>query len=335
MTNTPKAPESDLDDTVIPDLPFSGWWPVVAGVLVGITLRLVFSGKPGGMYAAMMGSFIFLAPILVGAVTVYLAERKKRRSWGYYIWAPVLANGFFVLGTLLIMVEGLICAIVIVPIFAAIGIIGGLIMGLVCRITNWPKQTLYSFAVLPLILGGIEGGAATPSKMGIVERTLIIQASPEIVWQQIMDAREIKPEEMDNAWIFRIGVPLPLAGVKVQTPSGLVRKITMGKSVHFDQVFTSWKENQYVHWTYRLYEDSFPPYALDDHVVVGGYYFDVNDTSYELKPIASGTELKIKMGYRVTTQYNWYAEPMARNLLGNFEEVVLKFYLHRSEHMPA
>jgi hypothetical protein len=204
-------------------------------------------------------------------------------------------------------------------------------MGIVCRTTNWPKQTLYSFAILPLILGGIEGSAVTPSKAGFVERNILIQASPEVVWKEIMIARDIKPEEMDHAWIFRIGVPLPLAGVTEQTSTGLVRKITMGKDVHFDQVFTSWKENRYVHWTYKLYKDSFPPYALDDHVMVGGYYFDVNDTSYELVPMGNQTELKIKMGYRVTTQFNWYSEPLARNLLGNFDEVVLNFYKRRTE----
>jgi hypothetical protein len=204
-------------------------------------------------------------------------------------------------------------------------------MGIVCRVTNWPRQTLYSFALLPLMLGGLEGGVVTPSRFGSVERIVLIRAAPEVVWREIMDARDIQPGELKHAWIFRIGVPLPLAGVVEQASSGPVRKITMGKDVHFDQVFTDWQENRYVRWTYRLYPDSFPPYALDDHVVVGGYYFDVNDTSYALTPIGDGTELRIRMRYRVTTQFNWYAEPWAQFLLGNFEEVVLDFYRRRSE----
>lgn len=316
-------------------LPFPRWWPVAGGVVAGIALRLVFSGSPGGPYAAMMASFIYLCPILVGATTVYLAERQQRRSFAYYISASFVANLFFVLGTLLVMIEGLICAIVIVPVFAAIGVVGGLIMGVVCRVTRWPRQALYSFAVLPLVLGGLEGNVATPSRFGSVERSILIRAAPETVWRQIMHASDIKPEEMQQAWIFRIGVPLPLAGVIEPSPEGPVRKIRMGKNVHYDQVFTETRENRYVHWTYRLYPDSFPPYALDDHVVVGGYYFDIKDTSYSLTPIAEGTELKVRMGYRVTTQFNWYAEPLARRLLGNFEEVVLEFYRRRAEAQPA
>ena len=326
------VPDSPEEAALMPpeeryELPFAKRWPVLAGALVGVLLRLAFFGNPGGPYAAMMGSFIFLAPVLVGATTVYLAERHRRRSWGYYIWAPFMANVFFVLGTLIIMVEGLICAVLIVPVFAVIGIVGGLIMGIVCRVTQWPRHALYGFALLPLVLGGVEGNVATPTRVGAVERTTVVRAQPETVWWHLMNARDIKPEEMERAWIYRIGVPLPLSAME----DGPVRKIRMGKNIHFDQVFTQRVENRSARWTYRMYPDSFPPYALDDHVLVGGYYFDVRDTSYTLMPVAEGTEVRVSMGYRVTTQFNWYAEPLARLLLGNFEEVALDFYRRRSE----
>jgi hypothetical protein len=329
--------DAAANSTVVAEtvLPFPNWYPVIAGALAGIALRLLFYGEPGGPYAAMMASFIYLAPAFVGATTVYLAERKYRRTWAFYFWAPFLANVFFVLGTLVILIEGLICAIVIVPVFSVIGMVGGVIMGIVCRVTKWPRHALYSFAVLPLVLGGFEDGVETPTRRGSVERTVLIRAAPEAVWRQIMDARDIAPEEMGNAWIFRIGVPLPLAGVVETSANERVRKIRMGKDVHFDQVFAESRENEYVRWNYRLYPDSFPPYALDDHVVVGGYYFDVHDTSYTLTRTDVGTELKVNMGYRVTTQFNWYAEPLARNLLENFESVVLEFYRHRSEARPG
>ena len=67
------------------------------------------------MRSAMLGSFVYFVPAVCGAVTVYMAERIERRSWGYYIWAPWVATSLFVGGTLLVFIEGLICAIVIVP----------------------------------------------------------------------------------------------------------------------------------------------------------------------------------------------------------------------------
>ena len=105
----------------------------------------------------------------------------------------------------------------------------------------------------------------------------------------------------------------------------------MGKSIHFDQVATDWEENRYVRWRYRFYEDSFPPNALDDHVKIGGYYFNILDTEYILTPKSlQSTELKIRMHYRVSTQFNWYADSVAQLLIGNFEEVILDFYRLRS-----
>lgn len=279
----------------------------------------------------MMVSFIFLCPALVGAATVYLAERKRRRSRWYYIWASFTANVLFVLGAFIFLLEGLVCIIVIAPLFGAIGIFGGSIMGEICRHTNIAKRTLYGIAVLPLTLGGLEAHVPTPSRLDNVERSIFIRSAPETVWREIMNARDIGPDEMNSAWVFRIGVPPPKAGVLEQTPEGLVRKVTMAKDVHFDQVVTDWQENRYVHWRYRVYPDSFPPYALDDHVLVGGYYFDIPDNSYRLTPRDGGTELTIRMSYRVTTQFNWYTEPFAQLLLGNFGEVVLDFYRRRSE----
>ena len=230
----------------IKTLPFSKWWPFLGGALIGITMRLFFWHAPGNPYAAMMGSFIYLVPILVGIVTVYIAETQLRRSWGYYLWAPFLANVIFVVGTIVILVEGWICAIVIIPLFAILGSFCGLLMGVVCRTTNWPKQTLYSFVALPLILGGFEVGLPLPERISMIERQVTIHAPPSVVWQQIHNARDIQAEEVSAGWAYRIGVPMPLAGVSQQSPSGMVRKITMGKGIHFDQVVVDWQENQYV-----------------------------------------------------------------------------------------
>jgi len=138
-------------------LPFSKWRPYLGGAAVGVLMRLVFSGHdPGLIPSAMFGTFLLLSPFLVGAVTVYLAEREARQSWAYYVRAPLLSTSIFVLGTLTIQLEGLICAILIVPVFALAGALGGLLMGAICRFTNKPRRSLYSLAVLPLLFGTME-----------------------------------------------------------------------------------------------------------------------------------------------------------------------------------
>jgi uncharacterized protein YndB with AHSA1/START domain len=329
----PNAPEEAEHRRL---LPFRGWWPLAAGILLGIALRLAFSQKPGGAYAAMAGSFIYLAPLGVGAITVFVAERQSRRSWGYYFGAPFVANLLFIAGTMLVMLEGLICAILIVPVFSVFGAMGGVLMGAICRLTNWPKQAVMSFALLPLLAAPIEDRFALPSSLSAVEYSTYVPAAPAQVWRRIVDPGQIQSEQVAQAWVFRIGVPLPVTGALESTPEGRVRRVSMHKQVRFDEVITDWEEARYLRWTYRFDEESFPPNALDDHVRIGGHYFDFVDTSYTLEPAGEGTHLRVRMSYRVSTRFNWYAEPVARWLLGNVAEVNAKYYARQAQvsHRP-
>jgi hypothetical protein len=145
-----------------------------------------------------------------------------------------------------------------------------------------------------------------------------------------MNARDIRAAEIDDAWLFRIGVPLPLEGALLDGDTA-TRRVRMGKNVYFDEVITDSRPNEHVRWTYRFYPDSFPRYALDEHVVVGGRYFDVHHTSYTLMPRGDSTEVRMQIGFRVSTRFNWYARPVARFLIGNLMESNLAYYRARSE----
>lgn len=307
------------------------WWPIIGGALFGVALRLVFAGDANGAYGPMMGSFIYLAPFAVGAVTVYLAERQARRTLGYYLSAGFGSTALFVVGTLLILIEGWICAIVIIPLFAAMGMVGALVMGMICRLTNWPKQTVYSVALLPVLLGAIEPTADLPTRLRTIERTVVVEAPREVVWGQIMNIRDIRDEEVGDGLAFRIGAPAPLSALSDEEAGHRMRRISMGKQVHFDQIEVERREHEYIRWTQRFYDDSFPPGSFDEHVVMGGEYFDISSVSYTLVPQGGQTQLKMTMNYRVSTRFNWYAEPVARLVLGNLEEVLLGLYRQRSE----
>lgn len=328
---------NNSDKETIRRLPFSNWWPVVAGALCGVLLRLIFCGSPGYPWNAMHPAFIGFAPLAVGAVTVYAAELSERRSWRYYLFAGMLANVLFVMATMAILIEGLICAILILPLFAVYGALGGALMGAICRGTNWPKKpVVYSFSVMPLLLAVLTPENAGEPYVGSIERTVVVNADAPTIWRQLHATREIGKAEVGQAWMYRIGVPMPISGVTRITQEGLVRDVRMGKGIHFTQHSTQWETNRYVRWTYRFDVDSFPPGALDDHVKIGGQYFDVIDTEYVLASIGPhATALTTRMHYRVSTPFNWYAKHLASGLIGNFEEVILGLYAGRSTRAPS
>ena len=330
----PEAPldaDNPASDTL---LPFLLRYPILAGALFGIALRLMFSGHAGSNWSAMAGAFIYFAPVAIGAVTVYLAERQYRRSWAYYFYAPFLATALFVAGTLAIMIEGIICAIVIVPMFALMGGIGGFVMGIGCRITNWPRPAVYSLGAVPLVLGLLGNAIPTPDDHGSIERTLRIAAPPEVVWKHLNAATDIRPGEVGDAWAFRIGAPMPVSGVTREGAHGEhVRTSTWGRNVHFDEIVAraDWQPRQRIRWTYRFTPESFPPGSLDDHVMIGGQYFDLLDTTYTLQPQGRETLVTLHVNYRISTQFNLYADWVAQWLLGDFGDVILRFYKTRSE----
>lgn len=313
-------------------LPFSQLWPILTGAAFGLALRLIYSGDYEAILTAMNGAFIWLTPALVGAITVFLAERKRPRSWGYRFGAPIVANFLFVAGTLLLNLEGWICAILIVPLFSIIGGLSGMLMGALCRWTRWSKQALYSFVPLPLVLGFFEPLLPLPEHQDEIERSITINAPAAQVWRQILSADNIRPDEVRHGWIYRIGVPLPEHGIVETAGDELVRRVRMGKGIYFHQVITDLQPEQRIEFAYRFFEDSVPPDALDQHVEIGGRYFDLVSTAYTLATEGETTELTIRMRYRVSTQFNWYARPLARLLIGNFEETILGFYRQRSEH---
>src|ERR1700691_3531821 len=222
--------------------------PLACAALVGIALRLFFSGTPGKPYAAMESSFTLLVPILVGAVTVYAAERAGRRSWAYYYFAAAAANAPFVIGTMVIRVEGLICAVLAVPLFAFVGGFGGLLMGALCRWTKSARPAIYGFTALPLMLGGFEQNLPLPRDVRTVERACVVAATPEKVWAQLTVARNIRPEEIGTAWIYRIGVPVPSSAVTelAEGPEGA--HLTMGKGILFDKIAAAWSANHGGGW---------------------------------------------------------------------------------------
>jgi hypothetical protein len=314
-------------------LPFLHRYPIIAGAMAGVLLRLVFSGRGKSAWSAMVGGFIFFAPIVVGMLTVYLAERQRRRSWTYYFAAPMLATTLFVAGTLALLIEGWICAFVIVPMFAVISGLAGLAMGWLCRRTNWPQPPLYCAAALPFVLASLAPHIPTPPSIGVIERSVVVHAPAETVWRYVNSIENIQPEEMASAMALKIGVPAPVSAITKLTMNGRIRRSNWGKHVYFDEVIQDWQPERYVRWTYRFWPDSFPRAALDDHVVIGGYYFNVLDTSLLLEPEpgAATTRLTTRVRYRISTQFNFYANWVAQLLLGNLSSVGLNLYKSRSE----
>jgi hypothetical protein len=309
--------------------------PLLAGAGAGMLMRLAMDDeapRPFGRVGQVMEfAFVYLVPFAVGALTAWLAERQRRRSLGRHFLAGAAANVLFVVGTLLLHIEGVICAVLILPLFALIGGVGAMAMASICRVAKRSGPPVAVVTVLPLLMAGLDLPLELPERVGEVVTERWVSAPPERIWPQLLDTPAIRADEIGAAWMYRIGVPLPLAATTTQVNGQWVRHVQMGKGIRFDQVAADWQPGRRLRWTYRFTDASFPPGALDDHVRIGGRHFDLLDTVYTLEPHGDQTLLRASMRYRVSTRFNGYAELLARWLIGDFEAAALRLYAGRAQ----
>ncbi|MEO8000398.1 MAG: SRPBCC family protein [Arenimonas sp.] len=293
----------------------------LAGAIYGLLMRLAFglpfflSGEKSTTASeAMLTSFIVLVPLIIGALTVYFPGDNKR-SLFFSVFAPWIPILMFILGTAILLIEGSICIAMAAPLFLVMGSLG----------------VMNSLLLLPLLLGSWERNQTMPVMIEKSDASVWINAKPEVIWHLINNAEAIQPTEMQQGLAYKMGVPYPKSALTVKTDTGRVRKLRWDKGVRFDEPITHWQENRYIRWNYSFPAGAIPPDALDEHVVIGGKYFDLEDTSYLLTPEKGGTRLSIKVTYRVSTQFNWYANFWGRLLVDDAAHTILAFYKHRAE----
>ena len=95
------------------------------------------------------------------------------------------------------------------------------------------------------VLGSLDPAVASSDEVGVIERSTTMHAGAQRVWRDILDVPDIAPKDIDQAWLYRIGVPLPKSGISGQRDGRPVRRVTMGKNVYFDEVITDWDEGRH------------------------------------------------------------------------------------------
>jgi hypothetical protein len=305
---------------------------VVFGAAYGLAMRVFFGDMPHFFGARVVSiAFMFGTPFAIGAIVVY-GLRDSKPSLSRMIIAPWLSILLALIGSAISLLEGSVCIVLASPLFFAASSLGGLIMGLVLRWTNKGTTTLSSLLALPILLMFAE--PAVPQQTQLLEDRVSIEvaASPHRIWTEIMNARNIRKEELPFNFTHFIGVPRPIEGVNVMTPEGEIRYSKWERGVHFTALVTKRIEDRSITWRYRFTPDSFPAGSLDDHVKIGGRYFNLYDTTFNLVPLSANlTRLEIISQYQVTTDVNFYGVPIARFTANDFMSAILHLYKSRSE----
>jgi len=203
---------------------------------VGLTILAVATST---LVFGVYGSGLFVvSPLIIGAVTAYIGNRRSdiggRATWALVKSAAVLAG----LALLALALEGLICILVIAPLWLVISAIGGLIGRAIARATHRPpRSTSAALVVIPLVYA-LE--AIFPASVTFENQVSIdIKAPPAAVWRSITAMGHI---EEPPGLLFRLGLAHPLSGRLVGEGVGAERHGEFSTGIAVERI-TEWIPN--------------------------------------------------------------------------------------------
>jgi len=308
---------------------------VIIPVVFALISRALFSlAELNDFFVLMNTGFIFFVPFALGALTINLSPIEKVKSRAYRLCMPWLPIFIFFVVTTLLNIEGWACWIMIMPVFLIAASIGGEVAGFF-KIEKHKNEKMYiSFILLlPLFISPIEQHIAKIPGRYKADTHIDIHASKEQIWKNVTRVREIS-ESQDKGWFTRfLGFPRPIKAELNFEGKGAFRKAIFDKGLIFDETVTDYEHQKKMSFTIKANPYDIPSTTMDEHIVVGGDYFDVLNGTYELEPLNDNTyRLHLYSHFKLTTSFNFYASWWAGWIMEDIQNNILQIVKQRAEH---
>lgn len=302
--------------------------------LYAVVLRLFFGIDDWNeLFSVMSVTFLFLLPTIVGALTVYLSTPEKAISVAYRIFTPWIPVILFLIITLALAIEGWACWLMILPVFLIAASIGGLIGGYLKTKKRNDRLNISLLVLLPLLVGPIESMIKTIPGTYKADTFIDIDAPAEKIWDNVTRVKEI-PIEQDKGYLTRmLGFPRPVKAELNFEGVGAYREAIFTKGLVFHETVTEYKDNEKMVFTIKAYPHEIPSTTLDEHVVIGGNYFDVLNGTYELEKLPNGlNRLHLYSHFKMNTTFNFYAGWWGKWIMKDIQNNILQVEKYRSEN---
>lgn len=312
------------------------------GVLYGIAAqflaRTIKTPEPDDKAAAsafmvMSLAYVFVLPAVIGMVHVWVRSRESLIPYSLAIAEPLLPAILCLGISMLIGWEGTICLIMAIPVMLPLAMAGGLAMRIILNLKN-RNLVFAAFTIMPLPLAMAEQLIPLPQEMQTVRNTIVIEAPAEVVWRKIVRVEKItEPQESP---FFSMGFPKPIEAVLSGDGVGQTRLATFERGLTFIETVTDWKANEKLGFTIKADPKATPLTTLDEHVTVGGAFFDVLSGTYEIRRLnAKECELILYSQHRISTHFNFYARLWSRYLMSEIQWNILQVIKQRAEKEKA
>lgn len=291
---------------------------VLTATVYGLLLRVLHDLFDEFLGSLVSISFVMLAPLTIGFVTVYLLPKEQTKRMANVIFKPFIPCFFLMCVTIAFNIEGTICWIMIFPLFAFTASLGGIIASQIRKQTeldsNDPSykngNNLYGSLILclPLLVGFVEGDNTLTRKDFYISRSVTIQASPEAVWKELTNINEIKPEEQKFDFSTFLGFPKHLRTNIEKMEVGGRRIAIYEKGLIFHETIEKIEKDQLLVLNINIDSKAIPVKVMDEHIVLGGKHVDILQDVYKLQKVSEEkTRLTLSSHFYINTPFNWYA----------------------------
>jgi hypothetical protein len=305
---------------------------VLLGVVGGMGLcvfAVVVSALVFGAYG--WGLFV-LAPLMMGWVTAYSANRKVLLSSSATDKLVILTSCIGGLLLLLFALEGLICLLMASPLAILCAWIGGVTgREMAIQRGDKAKPMMMSVAVLPLMIA-LE--ATMPVNLDMAsQESIVVDAAPLTVWRAVTseDAIEDRP-----ALPFRLGLAYPLSAELSGSHVGARRTGHFSTGMAHERI-TVWNPGRQLAFevlsTPPVMHELSPWKVVHAPHAVG--YFQTAWTSFDLAPLSGGrTRLTVRSTSTLALDPAPYWAPMARWAISSNNRRVLAHLKAKAEAHP-
>jgi len=298
-----------------------------------IILRLFFGVSTWeDLFSVMSISFLFCLPTIVGVLTIYFSTIEKVKNRAYRIFTPWIPILIFLVITLAFALEGWACWLMVLPLFLIAASIGGLIGGYFKMKKQSTNVYISVLALLPLMMAPVEAMVGTIPGTYEAYTYIDINAPADKIWSNVTRVKEIK-EEQDKGWLTQtLGFPRPVKAELNFEGVGAYREAIFTNGLVFHETVSEYIDQKKMVFSIKAYPHEIPSTAMDEHVVIGGNYFDVLNGTYELEKLNETTHrLHLYSHFKLTTTFNFYASWWAKWIMKDIQNNILQVEKQRAE----
>ena len=220
----------------------------------------------------------------------------------------------------------------ILPVFLIASSIGGLIAGHY-KLKKKNENVYVSLLVLlPFFVSPIEQAVAKIPGQYKADTYIDIHSSKEKIWSNVTRVKAINKSE-DNGWFTNaLGFPRPIEAELNYEGVGAFRKAIFEKGLVFNETVLSYEPQKKMVFSIKANPYDIPSTTMDQHIVVGGQYFDVLNGTYELQKLNdSDYRLHLYSHFKLTTTFNFYASWWAGWIMKDIQKNILEVIKERAE----